>query len=78
VDVDPELPSSASVIKDDAKVAVSRIYNFIFDVVESLAPDFQVIITDHADLIDTRFRDAIVERWRGDDALIPLDWIQTA
>src|SRR5262249_21946119 len=71
-DVDPELPDT--VVDDDAKMAVSRIYNFIFDVVESLAPEFQVIVTDHADLVDTRFREAVIERWRGDNALVPLSW----
>jgi hypothetical protein len=75
-DVDPELPGSASVIKDDAKIAVSRIYNFIFDVVESLAPDFQVIITDHADLAEDKFQNAVVEKWRGEKALVPQEWIE--
>lgn len=51
-------------------------YNLIFDVVESLAPDFQVIVTDHADLAgDSRFQSSVVERWRGTDALVPQSWL---
>jgi len=32
-------------------------------------------VTDHADLLDSQdFQDAVIERWRGGNALIPEDW----
>jgi hypothetical protein len=38
--------------------------------------DFQVILTDHADLQEPWFRDAVVERWRGGQAFVPTSWIE--
>lgn len=56
---------------------VQTLFHFILDVVAGLAPHFQVIISDHANLKeDMRFQDAVREVWRGDDALIPRDWIE--
>jgi hypothetical protein len=50
-------------------------FELIFTAVAELAPDFQVIVTDHADLLGSDdFQDAVVERWRDDNALIPEDW----
>jgi hypothetical protein len=75
-DRDAELQGSVAGISDEDQREVARMYNLIFDVVESLAPDFQVIITDHADLLaDARFQASVVERWRGPHALVPQDWI---
>jgi hypothetical protein len=73
-DRDAELQGSLDGIKDEDRQAVSRMYNLIFDVVESLSPHFQVIITDHADLAEPKFREAVVERWRGGQKLVPSDW----
>jgi Protein of unknown function (DUF3732) len=70
---DPELADT--MIKDEARIAVARIYDFIFRVVESLAPKLQVIITDHANQTEQKFQEAIVETWRGTNALVPEDWI---
>ena len=49
-------------------------FRFIFDVTKELAPDFQVVITDHADLVDDWYQDAVVERWRGPNKLVPVEW----
>ena len=73
-DQDAELQGSLEGIKDEDQQAVSRMYNLIFKVVENLSPHFQVIITDHADLAEQKFREAVVERWRGGQKLVPLDW----
>lgn len=70
-DSDPELEG----LKDDDKQAVARMFELLFDVTKSLAPDLQVIVLDHADLRDSTFRDAVVERWRnGPKKLIPQSW----
>ena len=58
-------------------VAVRRMFSFLFDVTESLAPDLQIIVMEHANLPDQRFQDALVEEpWRGERALIPPAWIE--
>ena len=49
-------------------------FDFIFDVVESLAPNFQVLITDHAYLNNERFKGGVTEIWRDGLKLIPNDW----
>jgi len=61
-------------VADEDRLAVSRMFRLIFDVVEQLSPKFQVIVTEHADLDEPRYQDAIVERWRGGKKLVPDDW----
>jgi hypothetical protein len=55
-------------------IAVKKMFNFMFDVTETLTPKLQVIITDHAYLKDIRFENAVVEVWRKGTKLIPDDW----
>nr|WP_237277121.1 DUF3732 domain-containing protein [Streptomyces caniscabiei] len=40
-----------------------------------LAPDFQLIVSDHANLTDQWYQDCVRYNWRNGDALIPQDWI---
>lgn len=57
-------------------LAVRRMFNFLFDTLDALAPKMQVIVTEHANLPDARFQEALVEKpWRGGLALIPADWL---
>lgn len=57
--------------------AVQRMFNFLFDAVATLSPNFQIIVTEHANLPDERFQQALVERpWRDGLALIPVDWLE--
>jgi regulator of replication initiation timing len=60
--------------KAEDRVAVLKMFKLVFDAIAALTPNFQVIITEHADLKETWYREAIVERWRGDDKLVPLTW----
>lgn len=71
---DEELQGSLEASSDEDKAAVSRMFNLIFEVVKSLSPNFQVIITDHANLNEAEFQESIIARWRNGDALIPDDW----
>jgi hypothetical protein len=73
---DNELQGSMEESSDEDKEAVSRIFKLIFEVVKSLAPKFQIIITDHADLKDKDFQKSVIARWRGDEALIPKEWLE--
>lgn len=60
---------------DSDRRAVKRLYSLIFDVVESVQGKFQVIITDHPDFSDDfRFQQALRERWRDGQKLVPEDW----
>ncbi len=59
---------------DEDREAVEKMFKLFFDTVKKLKRKFQIIITDHADLVDDKFQSAIVERWRNGVALIPDDW----
>lgn len=61
-------------LQDEDRMAVVRIFELIDNLVKALAPHMQVIITEHADLHEDWFQDAVVERWRHGDALIPAEW----
>ncbi|MEU4954375.1 DUF3732 domain-containing protein [Streptomyces lavendulae] len=56
-----------------------RAYQVIADTVERLAPGFQIIVIEHADLDGEPFRSAVVRRWRGaGTGLVPSGWIGPA
>lgn len=67
------LDNSSEVLNEDRE-AVKRMYKFLFEIVDILAPNFQIIITDHADIKDEWFQEAVVSRWRGNEKLIPVEW----
>lgn len=69
--------TSQSLIKSDVDVdAVSRMFKLLKDVCEELAPHFQIIVTEHANLPDSWFQEMLVEPpWHDGRALIPQDWI---
>jgi hypothetical protein len=65
--------------RDVDTAAVERMFAFLFDACERLAPNFQVIVTEHANLPDARFQAALVEGpWLDGRALVPLEWIEKA
>jgi hypothetical protein len=69
-----DIDGSLSTGKEDDRYKVIRMFKFVFDVVQEIKPDFQVIITEHADIKEEWYQDAIVERWRYGIKLIPEDW----
>ena len=64
--------------EDADRVAVRAMFSLMRDVVEELAPEFQVIVCDHADLPESWFNQAVRERWRHGDKLIPVTWLEAA
>jgi len=62
---------------EDDRVAVARMLRLVFKVVATAAskgqPGMQVIITEHADIDEPWFQDAVAARWRG-KKLVPDDW----
>lgn len=69
-----DVDGSMAMIGEDDRRAVSRMFRFVFDVVASIAPGFQVIVTEHADIQEEWYQSSIVEKWRGGLALVPEDW----
>ncbi|MFF2271592.1 DUF3732 domain-containing protein [Agromyces sp. NPDC058136] len=61
---------------DEDHASVTRMFRLLFDFVQDLAPHFQIVVSDHADLTEEGwFQDSIAYNWRG-DALVPADWIE--
>ena len=56
------------------EVAVNKMFDFIIDTTNKLDSNFQVIITDHAHLNSSKFKDCVVEVWRSGKKLIPQEW----
>jgi hypothetical protein len=74
-DVYDRMDGTIEDLTDDDRVAVNRVFDFLFDVCEQLAPGLQIIVLDHANLPTERFREALVEPpWHGGTALIPEEW----
>ncbi len=59
---------------DDDRKELRRMFKMVFDFVQELVPDFQVIITEHADINERWYQDSIRERWRGGLKFVPEDW----
>jgi hypothetical protein len=71
-DVDGLLDS----IQNEDRIALRRMFELVFEAVAKLAPKFQVIITEHADLNELWYQSAVVEKWRRGVKLVPEDWRQ--
>lgn len=63
-------------LDEDDRQAVSRMFRFVFDVVKEIGTGLQIVITEHADISEDWYQEAIIERWRGGLKLIPEDWPQ--
>jgi hypothetical protein len=59
-------------VKDEDREAVKRMFKLLFEIAETIG--VQVVLTDHADLAESWFQDAVVQRWRGNEKLVPIDW----
>lgn len=65
---------SVNDLSEDDRSAVKRMFQYVFSAVESAADSFQVIVTEHADIDESWYQTAVVERWRGGLKLVPEDW----
>jgi len=72
---DQDAEGSIDGLGDEDKTAVLDLFKLISEAAAELAPDLQIIVTDHADLKPHWFQDAVTERWRKGQALIPSAWI---
>jgi hypothetical protein len=74
-DRDPLMKGKEDALDDEDRKKVRQIFDLSFEVAKELEPNFQIIITEHADLTDARFQKSVAERWRQPgEALIPADW----
>jgi hypothetical protein len=69
-----DVDGSMAMVSEDDRYAVSRMFKFVFEVVEAIAPGFQVVITEHADIKEDWYQGAVIEKWRGGLKLVPDDW----
>lgn len=63
-----------SIGRDSDRRAVQSLFQLMSEACAEIEPDFQLIVLDHAHLRDAWFEDAIIEEWRGENALVPRDW----
>lgn len=61
---------------DQDQMAVSRLYETLFDFIQTMDGRMQIIVTDHVELLKPWFRDSIVQRWRDGIKLVPMDWLE--
>jgi hypothetical protein len=57
---------------------VEHMYRLAYDVVQMLGGQFQIIVTDHANINQQWFQDCVVERWREGVMLVPPEWDLTS
>jgi methyl-accepting chemotaxis protein len=71
---DKDVDGSMQGIEAEDRDAVARMYKLASDFAKGLKGEFQIIITDHADINEPWFQKCVVERWRGGKKLIPDEW----
>lgn len=71
-----EADGSIQKTEEDADIAaVRRLFAWLRKFTDEVAPGFQIIVTEHANLRDEWFQAALVERpWSKPPALVPDDW----
>lgn len=62
--------------EEDADLtAVRRLFAFLLNFTRKIVPGFQIIVTEHANLRDEWFQDALVEKpWSKPPSLVPEEW----
>ncbi|QZD58974.1 DUF3732 domain-containing protein [Bacillus pumilus] len=61
--------------KDTDWNMVGKIYDFINERVKTLNKNLQIIVVDHANLVENEnFESCIIENWHHGEKLIPTDW----
>nr|WP_282547909.1 DUF3732 domain-containing protein [Streptomyces rochei] len=74
-----EVDQASGTLEDDTdRAAVTRLFRLIHDVARELAPDLQIIVSDHANLDEPWFQGSVRHNWRGGRKLIPQRWIEEA
>lgn len=61
--------------RDSDGEAVSRLFKLIYDLIQELAPELQIIVCDHANLSEPWFQESVAHNFRNGERLIPQAWI---
>lgn len=74
----PERDNEGSIadLTDEDQAAVHQLFELLLGYSESFHPEMQVIVTDHVQLLDDWFIQAMVQRWRDGIALVPPSWLR--
>lgn len=70
-----DLNNTGEISQSSDEFAVFLIFKFMLNVAQELFPEFQVIVTDHANIKTSNFQEAIIEEWRNGTKLVPMSWI---
>lgn len=70
------IQEDGTMVKSDDERADERMFDFFFEIANQLAPNLQIIVTDHANFKKDNFQNAIIEEWRGGQKLVPVEWIK--
>lgn len=71
---DQDIEGNMTGAENEDREAVARMYQLALQVIHELEPAFQIIMTDHADINEEWFQNCVIERWRGNNKLIPDAW----
>ena len=63
-------------LSDEDQAAVRQLFSLLHKYCVSLAPNMQIIVADHVELLEDWFRASITERWRDGIALVPQSWLR--
>lgn len=61
-------------LRDADRRAVQKLFQFMNSASREIGGGFQLIVLDHAHLDEPWFESAVVETWRGGEALVPTEW----
>lgn len=66
----------SALIQDEDKDAVKKIFTALSDYIKNTESELQIIVLEHADedIWGELENITLVERWRGNDKLIPVEW----
>lgn len=62
--------------QDEDQRAVTQLFRLLYEHCLRMAPDMQVIVVDHVELLQDWFREATKQRWRDGIKLVPMDWLR--
>ena len=63
-------------LPDEDQAAVRRLFRLLHHYCVEFAPNMQIIVADHVELLDDWFRASIADRWRDGITLVPQSWLQ--
>ena len=64
-------------LPDEDQAAVRQLFQLLQQYCAALAPNVQIVVADHVELLEDWFRNSMVERWRDGSALVPQSWLRS-